>query len=76
MDSVILKPRTAAINSSRDMIVVANGATFVLGATNIFGDCSAFVHRSRGCLVRHPQMCVTSVTTFLLLVLSADIVEL
>ena len=47
MDSVILKPRTAAINSSRDMIVVANGTTFVLGATNIFGDCSAFVHRSR-----------------------------
>ena len=34
MDSVILKPRTAAINSSRDMIVVANGATFVFGATN------------------------------------------
>ena len=47
MDSVILKPRTAAINSSRDMIVVANGATFVLGATNFFRDFSAFVHRSR-----------------------------
>ena len=34
MDSVILKPRAAAINSSRDMLVVGNGATFVLGATN------------------------------------------
>ena len=47
MDSVILKPRTAAINSSRDKLVVANGATFLLGATNFFGDCSAFVYRSR-----------------------------
>lgn len=48
MDSVIFKPRTAAINSSHDLLVVAN--------------------------VRHPQMCVTSAATFLVLVLSGTTV--
>ena len=35
MNSVIFKPRTAAINSSHDILMLANGATFVLAATNL-----------------------------------------
>ena len=36
MDSVILKPRTVAINSSRDLLVVGNGSNFGIAATHFF----------------------------------------
>ena len=35
MDPVILNPRTAAINSSRGMLVAARGATLYFAATNL-----------------------------------------
>ena len=35
MDPVILNPRTAAINSSRGMLVAARGATLDFAATNL-----------------------------------------
>ena len=35
MDAVILNPMTAAINSSRGMLVASNGATLVFAATNL-----------------------------------------
>ena len=42
MDPAILNPRTAAINSSRGMLVAARGATLDFAATNLMDTAPLF----------------------------------
>ena len=67
MDPAILSPRTAAINSSRGMLIAVRGTTLAFAATNLM-DTAPLVM----CLRKY----VMFATTFLPLVLGVDIEEL